>query len=437
MNDFLFLFILLILSGFFSGAEIALFSLGAEKIKALKNNAKTTKQLVRVTRLENLKAEPQKLLVTILVGNNIVNVAASSIATLIATTWAQAQGITGSNTLIIGSVTGVMTLALLIFGEITPKSLAHKHAAKFSLAIAPIIQFLQLLLTPVVLPLSKIVEKFAGDDELRHGLSEDELKAALELSEQDGQIEKSEKEWVEKILEFGNHTVENVMTPRSKIFGLADDTTAKNAIKAIQETKFSRIPIFHEDLDNITGILNVHGLLEKVTEPDFFELKVANLPVTKAFKIPITMKIDTLLESFQTEKTHMALVLDEHGGLVGLITLEDVLEEIFGEIQDEQDEEAHKIHQIGKRTFSCLADAQLEHLEEFICEKLTQDVPEQFPWSLKDENKTLGLLMLEKLERFPEKNESITLRTPSHFFTFKVTKVENERILKITVTLHH
>ena len=432
MGDLWLMLVLLILSGFFSGAEIAFFSIGAEKIQALKNQAKTEKERQRIIKLELLKANPQKLLVTILIGNNIVNVGASAIATLMATGFADKIGYEGNQGMVVGMVTGVMTFLILLFGEITPKSLAHKHAISFSLLITPVLNFLQFILFPIVYPLSKLVKKFSGDEEISHSLNEEELKAALDLSEKEGKIESSEKQWVKKILEFGDHTVENVMTPRSKIFALEDHTDVREAVVQKQLAQVSRTPIYHEDLDDVIGILSVHGIIEKLSEPDFWENKVANLPLTKPFKVPVTMKIDTLLHEFQSENKHMALVYDEHGGLVGLITLEDVLEEIFGEIQDEQDMESIDIRQIGKQKFIFSGETELEQLENFIREKLEKKAPERFPWEIEDENKTFGLFILEKLEKFPEEQEVINLEKDYKKFKIIVEKFEDDKILEVS-----
>lgn len=431
MDKLYLLLFLLLLSGFFSGAEIALFSIGAERIQALKNKAKTKKEIKKITKLELLKSDSEKLLITILIGNNVVNIASSAIATILATDAAEKLGYGNQTGIVIGIVTGVMTFLILLFGEITPKSLAHKYAIKFALLITPVLNTLQFFLMPIVYPLSKLVKKFSGDEEQKHGLNEEELKAAIELSEKEGKIEHDEREWVTKILEFGEHSVENVMTPRSKIVSLEDTTKTHEALKKINETHFSRIPVYHENLDEIVGILTIRGLIEKTSEPDFFNLNVANLPLRKPLKVPITMKIDTLLHEFREQKTHMALVLDEHGGLVGLITMEDVFEEIFGEIQDEADDEKLQIRQNGKNSFLCSAETELEQLEKFIQERLTKNAPKKFPWNLEDENKTIGLFILEKLEKFPEKGEQVELDILGKKFYFMVKKTKNERILEV------
>jgi len=439
MDEVPLLLLLLVLSGFFSGAEIALFSMGSEKIQALRNNSTGKTALQRIARLEALKADPSKLLVTILIGNNVVNVAASSIATIMATNFAANAGFGDNTTLVIGVVTGIMTFLILLFGEITPKTLAHKHAVRFSLLIAPALSALQFILSPIVIPLSKFVEKFAGPSgNDHHSLSEDELKAAIELAQREGKIDESEGEWAEKIFEFGEHTVEAVMTPRSKIFCLPDDLEVREALKGIREHKFSRVPVYHDEMKNVIGILSVHGLIEKCSTPKFENLRIANLPLTKTYKIPVTMRIDTLLHEFQAEKTHMALVYDEHGGLVGLITLEDVLEEIFGEIQDEQDEERTEIRQTGKQTWLFSAETELEQLEEFIVGSSNNKFNNKriFPWTLEEENHTIGFFILEQLQRFPEAGEVVKIKSHGHQFVFTVKEAAEDQILMAELSIN-
>ena len=431
MDEVPLLVLLLLLSGFFSGAEIAIFSLGQEKIQALKKSTTSEKKLRRITRLELLKASPSKLLVTILIGNNVVNVASSALATVLATNFAMTHGFEGRTGMVIGIVTGIMTFLILLFGEIAPKTFAHKHAVKFALFVTPILNMLRIVLYPIVVPLANLVDKFAGEKETKHGLSEDELKAAIELSEKEGEIETEEKEMVEKVLEFNEHSVESIMTPRSKIFALPDDTPVVDALEKYGEVKFSRIPIYHETVDQVLGILTVHALAERAIDKDFKSMKVANLRLINPLKIPTTMKIDSLLREFQKVKTHMALVLDEYGGVVGLITLEDLMEEIFGDIEDEQDEERVYIRRAGKRMFLCSPDIELEQIEDFLQKELGKAAPRNFPWGLENENKTLGYLILEKLERFPEKGEKVVIEGHRVKFELLVHKVDEEKMKEV------
>ncbi len=435
MDEIPILLLLLILSGFFSGAEIALFSLSPAKLHAFKENARTVKEKKRITHLEKIKSDHNKLLVTILIGNNLVNIAASSMATMFALKMAQGMGVAENTSLVIGAVTGIMTFLILIFGEITPKSLAHKYALQFSLIAAPILKFLQIALFPVVYPIALLTKTFSGGENILHGLSEDELKAAVQISAKEGQIGASEQELVEKVLEFNEHTVETIMTPRSKIFGLADKTPVKEAIRQIVEEKYSRIPIFHETLDDIIGILKVQNLLEETLKDDFDTKNVANLSLLSPEKVPRTMKIDTLLRLLQETQNHMALVYDEHGGLIGLITLEDAIEEVFGEFEDETDETISLIRRTGKNSFSCSGDIELEHIENFLKETLGEETPEKMPWATDIENNSMSYFFLEKLERFPSEGEVLEIPMEDKLFHFEIKKIEHEKIEEVSITL--
>lgn len=432
------LLFLLVLSGFFSGAEIALFSLGPEKIQALKNTANQASVLKKIARLEAIRKDSSKLLVTILIGTNIVNVAASSLATVVAMNIAANLGSPASTNTVIGIVTGVMTLLMLVFVEITPKALCHRYALQFSLIAAPILKFLEIIFYPLVYPLAALTKKFTGSNQT-HGLSEDELKAALELSEREGSIKSTERELVENALDFNEHAVETIMTPRSKIFGLADKTSVPDALPQIAEELYSRIPIFHESLDEIVGILRVQSLVEEMLKPDFFEKNLANLSLISPLRIPRTMKIDTLLREFQKEKQHLAFVYDEHGGMIGLITLEDVVEEIFGEIQDEEDAESILIRRIGQYKFVCDSEIELEQIEKFLADALPREFGKSqarlLPWTLEEENSTLAYFLLEKLEHFPPTGERLKLSAKSHTFTFIIEKTNEERIESVKLSL--
>jgi CBS domain containing-hemolysin-like protein len=438
MEEVPILILLLLLSGFFSGAEIALFSLSPEKIQAIKNTADHEKILNKIARLESIKKDSNKLLVTILIGNNVVNIGASSIATVVAMNFAEQLGGNISSNTVIGSVTGIMTFLILIFGEITPKAFCHKHALTVSLFSAPIIRFLEILLYPIVVPIAMLTEKFTGKKP-SHGLSEQELKAALELSEREGSIESAERELVENALDFNEHSVEMIMTPRSKIFALADNTAVPEALPKIAEQMYSRVPIFHDTLDEIVGILRVQSIIEEMLKPDFLNKNLANLSLISPLRVPRTMKIDTLLRVFQEEKQHLAFVYDEHGGLIGLITLEDVVEEIFGEIQDEEDTENVLIRRIGRYDFLCNSEIELEQIEKFLAAAFPKEFGKSharlLPWKLDEENATLAYFLLDKLEHFPILGEICTLRAETHTFMFKIEKIRGERIELVRLSL--
>jgi CBS domain containing-hemolysin-like protein len=436
MDNIPLLFVLLLLSGFFSGAEIALFSLGIEKIHAVRNQTKSVKKRRRLHRLENFKSNPHKALVTILIGNNVVNIAASAMATVMATDFATQSGFAGNSSLIVGVVTGVMTFLILLFGEVTPKAIAHRHALRFALIATPILQVLQFVLYPLVAPLAKLVGSFSGGEADKHGLNEDELKAAINLSEQEGKIESDEKEMVEKVLEFKEHNVEAIMTPRSKIFSLKSNLIVSEATKVISEEGYSRIPVFDiEDPEKVVGIMSVHLMIDAMAEMKIWNKSITDLDLRPPYKIPPTMKIDTLLREFQARKVHLALVYDENGGLIGLITLEDVLEEIFGEFLDEQDDDEAHIYRAGINKIRCNADTELEKIEDFIREKFGKKCPEHFPWDREDENHTVGYFMIEQLEHFPKKGEKTTITLEGTRFTFTARNVKDEKVEVIELTI--
>ncbi len=429
------LVVLLILSGFFSGAEIALFSLGTERIQALKNRVHGKRQLRRIKRLEILKSDPNRMLVTILIGNNVVNIAAAAIATMVTDNFAQEHGFGDNTSAIIGLTTGVMTFLILMFGEITPKSIAHRHALQFALFAAPILTWLQWMLFPIVVPLAAFVQKFSGEKTVRRGFSEDELKAAIELSEKEGRIQPDEKRFVENVLEFDQHAVRQIMTVRSKIFALPDEMTVHEAIKEIPEVGLSRIPVYHVHRDEILGVLTLHVLARELGKCEKESRQIKDLPLHEPFKIPPTMKIDTLLRQFKARNVHMALVYDGHGGLIGLVTLEDVLEEVFGEIHDEEDTDLYVIKHVGKTRFVCDADVELEHIEEFVSEKLGDNAPGRFPWSITEENETVGDFLLEQFEHFPQVDESIEVINYDTKFHFGIKEAKQDQIKKVEFSI--
>ena len=436
MGEFLVLLVLLLLSGLFSGAETAIFSVGNEKLEALKKKRANKKLRRKILALIKVKQNIDKILVTILICNNALNIAASSIATVIAIEISKNFAIFDNVNLMIGGVVGVMTFLILMFGEITPKALAHKHSMKFALAVSPSLNALSVVLFPVVFLLSRVTRKIVGQKNQQKSLSEDEIKAAIDLSEKEGQIENAEKEMVEKVLEFDQHTVETIMTPRSKVFAVADRELITEAILKNKKHKFSRIPVFHEDLDDIVGVLHIQSVLDNVLSPKWKLKKVANLPLFQPLKIPMTMKIDALQRKFQRENSHMALVYDEFGGVIGLITFEDVMEEIFGEIEDETDEAEIKIHQSGKNSLVCTAETEMEQIEDFIREKFSlRDTITEWPWKFEDENKSINYFLLEKFERFLHLREKAEMSVGKRKFIFTVLGLRDENIAKVEIEI--
>ena len=325
--------ILLALSAFFSGSETAFFSLNKLQVKEQREDGGAAGR-----RVARLLARPQRLLVTILVGNTVVNTAAVTLATLLAHSLAEAGGLPLE--LVIPLEIVAVTLVLLLVAEVTPKVLAFRHNAETARAAALPLQACQALLWPVVKPLLALTHRVRRgmQDPDRVLFTPDEMKALLEVGQEEGSLEEDEKELIHSIFEFGETTVREVMVPRIDMVCLPHDAGLDEAVDLIRREGHSRIPMFRERVDNVVGILYAKDLLPFLQQreaPDSLD-QLARLP----YFVPEGKKIDDLLREFQANRIHMAIVVDEYGGTAGLVTLEDILEEIVGEIQDEFDAEA-------------------------------------------------------------------------------------------------
>ncbi len=322
------LFILLLLSAFFSGSEIALFSVNKVRIRKLAEEG-----LSKAVILNRLLERPNRLLATILVGNNIVNVGIAAVITSLAISFFGNRGV--------GIAIGVATLMILVFSEITPKAFAAKNAEKVSLLVAwpiytlvkffyPVVRGLVLITTPVI--------RIFGGETKRPFITEEEIKMLVEVGEKEGIIEKDEKEMIKSVFKFGDTTAKEVMVPRIDISAIDGNADLEEAKKLVLETGYSRTPVYEESIDNVAGFLFSKDLL-KASKPG---TKVKDI-MRQAYYVPETKKLDEILDEMQAGKTQMAVVVDEYGGTAGLVTLEDLVEEIVGEILDEKEELPIKI----------------------------------------------------------------------------------------------
>jgi CBS domain containing-hemolysin-like protein len=348
------LVILIVLSAFFSGSEIALFSLSNIKLKKL---LKARKRGART--LKKLKARPHRLLVTILIGNNIVNIGAASLATLVIT---EAFGSSG-----IGIAIGIMTFLILVFGEITPKSFFHQKAEKMSLLVARPLYVLSYILYPVIVFLEFInrgILRIGRVKKAKDEITEEEIMAALSLGAEAGVIEKEEEEMIENIIDFGDSTIKEVMTPIRQVATISSDKKLMHVITKILETKYSRIPVYRKNLNNIIGIVNLRSILKYVKRKDF------DTPVEKLIYPVIHVrendKLDDVFDSLKENATHMAIVLGRDKKVKGIVTMEDLLEEIVGEIYDESDIKRVRIHFINKKTAMVSGGIFIKDLQEKI-----------------------------------------------------------------------
>ena len=403
------------LSGFFSGSESAYFSFKSSDIHRLNDKKDKSKNTVRVLNLLN---KPRRLLMTILVGNTVVNVAAATLAALFTSKYISGNYLGRTNKLLFEII--IVTFIILIFSEVTPKVFAVKNYEKFALAVSfPLVGVVKLF-TPFSYSFDKLYTMFASlfkvtKDDLF--INKEDMKAVIQVSEEKGTIDNEEKEMINSIFKFSDTTVKEVMVPRMDMVVLEKNAPYDEVIKLLKQKGHSRIPVYDEDVDKIVGILFVKNLLEYKNNKKKFD-NLVNL-AKKPYYVPETKKIDELLREFQKERIHLAIVVDEYGGTAGLITLEDVIEEIVGEIQDEYDNEKALINKIDNTTWLVDGKIGIEELNE----RIGFDLPTE------DEYESLGGFILNKLRRIPETNEEITYKG----FIFTIDSLFERRIKKVRI----
>jgi len=403
---------LILLSGVFSGVEIAFFSLGRLKIRRLvKSGAAGAKTI------EELMKNPRRFLIAILIGNNLVNILAAAIATTLAINLS--TDVLGSREegLALGIATGVMTFLILLFGEITPKSIAIHNNSKIALLFALPMKILMFILFPVVFILeliSSIMLGLFGVTMIEKKLTEDEVRSMVTMGAEEGAINRSEKEMIHRIFQFDDIPSHEAMTPRVEIVALDVNATKKEILRVAQ-TPYSRIPVYEKDIDHIIGVLHIKDLLRAVSRKKKMDLRRL---ISKPIFVPETKKIDKLMKQLQKERMHMAIVVDDYGVTQGLITLEDLLEEIVGEIEDESDTEP-EFKKIGEGVFEMEGMMHLDNIRKLTGINCSSE-----------EYDTIGGFVLEKLGRIPKKGEKVEL--PSA--TIEALKVDKSRIIEVRIT---
>ncbi|OUN13462.1 HlyC/CorC family transporter [Flavonifractor sp. An9] len=397
------LIVLVILSAYFSATETAFTSLNRIRLKSKADagNRRAALALRLVDQYDNL-------LSTILVGNNIVNLSASSLATVFFT-----EGLRLQNGAVIS--TAVITIVVLVFGEVSPKSLAKEYPESFAMFSAPIMRILMVILTPVNFLfsllkklLSKVFHK-QGDS----GITEEELVTMVDQAESEGGLDQHESKLIRSAIEFNDMEVDEILTPRVDIVAVEDTDSMDNIAQAFAESGYSRLPVYHEDIDDIIGVIH---------EKDFHAARYRGQTDVKAITGPMlyttgNTKISELLRILQREKAHMVIVVDEYGGTEGLVTLEDIVEELVGEIWDEHDEviEEFKKQEDGSYLISCSAD-------------LT-DLFDLFSIKGECDANTISGWVMEQIGRIPEEGDHFV----SDGLDVTVTKVDHRRVLEIRV----
>ncbi len=408
--------LLLLCSAIISGAEVAFFSLQLKSLEELRDNTNESE----LNRVIQLLHKPKRLLATILVANNFINIAIVLLFSLISKAFF--YGIENPVVLLIIEV-GVITFIILVFGEILPKVYANRNALAFSKVIAPIIKVLDdYILFWLTYPMSKttsFIEKRLGDK--GNQFSIDKLSQALELTDND-ETTSDEQRILEGIVNFGNTDTREVMCPRMDMFALSDTLTMEEIIPIILEQGFSRIPVYTEKKDTIKGILYVKDLLPNIHKKNFQWQQLLKQPLY----VPENKKLDDLLKEFQLKKNHLAIVVDEYGGTSGLITLEDIMEEIVGDISDEFDEVDSSYSKLDE--FNYLFEAKIS-LKDFF-KVIRREETEAFE-SVKGDAETLAGLLLEIAQKFPKKKQIIKYQG----YTFRVEELDQMRITQVKVTL--
>ncbi len=403
--------ILILLSAFFSSAETALVSVNQLKLRTLSEAGNRRAKLVL-----KLTSDKSKLLSTILIGNNVVNLGASALATIIIQN--------KFHNLPVSVGTGILTFIVIIFGEIIPKTAAALYADTLSLFYAPVIYVLSIILTPVIWLINKIARFFMiilhiNPDKKAEPLTEEEFLTVVDVSHEDGVIESKEKDMIENVVDFGDSVAKDIMIPRIDIQFIEDTADYDEIMKIFHESNFSRLPVFHETTDNVIGVLFLKDFFAFSDKRESFRLDKAMRKPYFTFEYKKTAE---LLSELRQAKLSIAIVLDEYGVTAGLITTEDLIEEIVGEIRDEYDiDEEDMIKKLSDRVFLADGAARLEDINEATGLELDAD----------DIDSIAGYI-IHLFERIPHTMESITDANA----TYTVVKKNRNRIDRVKLILN-
>lgn len=400
--------VLLLLSGYFSASETALSSASRIRLKSL--TASGDKRAVRtLAMIEDF----DKTLTTILVGNNIVNIASSSLATVMFTELFGSAGV--------GAATVVMTVLVLIFGEVLPKSIAKENAEPVSLAFSGPLSVLARILTPVTWLFSQLkkgLSRLMRTGGQQPSVTEDELKFIIDESEEQGVLEEQESNLVKSALEFDDIEVSRILVPRVNVVAVEVNQSIEDIRNVFMEEMYTRMPVYEKNIDNIIGVIN---------EKDFLRLLVEGSDsvqdiITETMYISDRKLISEVLRDMQKSKVHMAIVLDQYGGTQGIVTMEDIIEELVGEIYDENDEIISPLQKVSENCWDVEADLSVTDLLEEL------DLPEDL---IETERNSVGGWSMELFGRIPERGAEIT----NGLFSIKILEVGEQRVKKIRLTI--
>jgi len=408
------LFIFVVCSAFFSGSEVSLFSLDKKRLKVIVGNNHLIERY-----LEQLLENPRRLLVTVLVGNTVVNVAASIIAVSLALDFSAVSSLPVNLILTIQII--ILTIVILIFGELAPKIWASKNPISFAKIIAIPLYWISVLIFPVTETLTEFIKLSVSRikfNKFKLAILPEEITELANLSRERGALIEEEHGLINNIVSFKSVHVHEVMTPRVDMISASIDLNFNEVLNIITESGHSRIPLYENDLDKILGVIYAKDLLPFIRNKELGKNFSLSSIARKVLFVPRMKMINDLMREFQEKKMHLAIVVDEFGGTAGLITMEDILEEILGEIRDESDSEENLITKISDTSFIALGSLPVDDLRELI-------QPEEI--SLGGDYDTLGGLVLNYAGHIPKEGYSFQLEN----YKFTVKEVINKRIKKV------
>lgn len=412
-SQIILLVILILMSGFFSASETALTAFNRSKLPEIEDKSPHKARL-----LKKWIEKPNKMLTAILIGNNIVNILASAIATTVAI-----KLVGGGEAILI--VTALMTVVILIFGEITPKVVAKSYPTMVAEFVISVIYPMSLLfswLIAVLMFISRVIARLFNikitDGNLM--ITEEDIKSFVNVGEQEGIIEEEEREMIHSIFEFGDARVRDVMVPRTTMFAVEGNKTLNDIWNEVIDNGFSRIPVYEESIDNIIGVIYVKDLFDVIREGKL-EVEVKNF-VRGAYFVPETKPLVEMLEEFKVKHIHIAIVVDEYGGTSGIVTIEDLIEEIVGEINDEFDEEEEEsVKKVGENKYIVDAMLPIDEINDAVDIKLVES----------EDYDSLGGFVYSALGRVPEEKDLVKLEDEG--LELRVLEVDNRRVVKVLI----
>lgn len=415
-NESVLIVVLFMMSGFFSGTEAALFALGKMRLKKLEDMGYRSARYIT-----SLLSDPEKLMITIIFSNLFVNTLISSMTTIFAIQIAKYFGVSEPNCVTLG--TFIMSYFLILIGEVTPINLALYYSEPFSRFASYPVYFLTYIFSRIIpiIPVFKFITRqfmpLFGLQESLNLITEQELHSAISLGEREGMLEHQEKQMIHSIFEFGDTIVKEIMTPRVDMVCVKADSTIESVIKTFKEAGYSRLPVYENKLDNIVGIVHAKDLLGQTKEGGDLSVSVRTL-LRNAYFVPETKQIDSLLKDFQQKKVQMAIVVDEYGGTEGLITMEDIIEEIVGEILDEHDVDESLYEKLDIYTYKVDPKIPVSEFNSLMGVEIPEELFE-----------TLGGLLYDLIGHIPHIGEEVAFEN----LQFKIIHVDGKRIKKVFV----